>query len=81
MPGRACRQLGALAATVDLEDDDARHDVVVVQAALAGLHDAARAGDNVVGPCVRAVRAYATVGKIVGVLREVHGRWQPATTF
>jgi methylmalonyl-CoA mutase N-terminal domain/subunit len=52
-----------------------------VSAALGALGDAARAGENVVPACVEAVSAYATVGEIVAVLREVHGDWRPATAF
>ena len=58
------------------ERDSAR-----VQAALAALGETARAGANVVPACVEAVSAYATVGEIVSVLREVHGDWQPAVAF
>jgi len=58
-----------------------RRDGAAVTAALAGVRDAAAAGENVVAPCVAAVRAYATIGEVVAVLREVHGSWQPSTTF
>ena len=59
----------------------ARRDDARVQATLGALGEAARAGHNVVPPCVEAVSAYATVGEIVAVLREVHGSWQPIATF
>jgi len=49
--------------------------------ALAALRDSAAAGDNVLPATVEAVKAYATVGEIVGVLREVHGSWQPTAAF
>ncbi|MPZ94425.1 MAG: methylmalonyl-CoA mutase [Propionibacteriales bacterium] len=49
--------------------------------ALAGLRAAATAGDNVLPATIDAVRAYATVGEIVDVLRSVHGRWRPTATF
>ncbi len=52
-----------------------------VAAALAELRDAAGAGANVMPACVRAVSAYATVGEIVAVLREVHGSWTPSAAF
>jgi methylmalonyl-CoA mutase, N-terminal domain len=42
--------------------------------------DAAR-GANVLPACVDAVRAYATVGEICEVLRDVHGAWQPTRAF
>jgi methylmalonyl-CoA mutase N-terminal domain/subunit len=59
----------------------ATRDGARVDAALAALREAARAGENVVPACVEAVTAYATVGEIVAVLREVHGDWQPAVAF
>jgi methylmalonyl-CoA mutase N-terminal domain/subunit len=58
-----------------------RRDGTRVSAALGALGDAARAGENVVPACIEAVSAYATVGEIVAVLREVHGDWRPATAF
>jgi methylmalonyl-CoA mutase N-terminal domain/subunit len=30
---------------------------------------------------VQAVKAYATVGEIVDVLRSVHGGWTPTATY
>jgi len=59
----------------------ARRDAAAVRRALAGLTEAARAGDNVVPACVTAVRAYATVGEVVGALREVYGSAPPAVHF
>ena len=41
----------------------------------------ARAGENVIPACVEAVKAYATVGEIVGRLRRVFGEWQPSNVF
>ena len=32
-------------------------------------------------PTIAAVRAYATVGEVVGVLREVHGSWTASPAF
>lgn len=58
-----------------------RRDGRAVAAALAAVHDAAAAGDNVLPPCVDAVRAYATIGEVVARLREVHGSWTPSTTW
>jgi methylmalonyl-CoA mutase N-terminal domain/subunit len=52
-----------------------------VAAALTALDETARAGKNVVPACVEAVSAYATVGEIVAVLRDVHGDWRPAVAF
>jgi methylmalonyl-CoA mutase N-terminal domain/subunit len=59
----------------------ARRDGARVDAALSALGEAARAGENVLPACVEAVSAYATVGEIVAVLREVHGDWRPAVAF
>jgi methylmalonyl-CoA mutase, N-terminal domain len=56
-------------------------DRAAVAAALQAVYDAAASGANVVGPCVEAVRAYATVGEIVARLRDVHGSWSPSHTF
>lgn len=58
-----------------------RRDAARVRSALATLDQVARAGENVLPACVDAVKAYATVGEIVAVLREVHGQWRPAVTF
>ena len=30
---------------------------------------------------IDAVRAYATIGEIVDVLRDAHGGWVPSSTF
>lgn len=59
----------------------ASRDNEAVKIALAKVGAAAKAGENVVGPCVVAVKAYATVGEIVDQLREVYGKWRPNTTF
>lgn len=59
----------------------AGRDQTAAESALAALRRAAEAGDNVVPPTVQAVKAYATIGEIVAVLRGVHGSWQPTATF
>ena len=58
-----------------------RRDAAAVTAALDALRTAAQAGENVLPSTIAAVKAYATVGEIVDVLREVHGTWQPTTAF
>ena len=58
-----------------------RRDQPAVAAALAGVADAARGGDNVIPACTAAVRAYATLGEIVAELRAVYGGWRPTGTF
>jgi len=64
-----------------VRDVRARRDPGAVEAALADLRDAAAAGDNVVPATVAAAKAYATVGEVVGVLRDVHGTWVPSAAF
>ena len=59
----------------------ATRDSRAVQAGLDAVRSAAEAGENVVPACVHAVKAYATVGEISDVLRDVYGRWQPSGTF
>ncbi len=59
----------------------ARRDPATVESALADLTDAAKAGENIIQPCIAAVSAYATIGEIVDRLRTVHGSWQPSAAF
>jgi methylmalonyl-CoA mutase N-terminal domain/subunit len=59
----------------------AHRDAARVGAALTALREAAGGGANIVPACVAAVHAYATVGEVVGVLRDVHGAWHPTTAF
>lgn len=49
--------------------------------AMDALRADATAGVNLLPSCVAAVRAYATVGEICEVLRDVHGPWQPTRAF
>ena len=51
----------------------ARRDGLAHSGALARVEAAARGSDNVLGPVMDAVRAYATVGEIADVLRGVWG--------
>ena len=48
---------------------------------LANLKSVARADGNVMPPILEAVKAYATLGEICDVLREVFGEYQPSSTF
>ena len=48
---------------------------------LEGLSKAAHDGINIVPSVVLAVKAYATVGEITDVLREVYGKWEPTSSF
>ncbi len=59
----------------------ATRDQAQVTAALTDLRTAAAAGHNVMPATVEAVKAYATIGEIVDVLREVHGQWRPTAAF
>ena len=45
------------------------------------VEGAARSGENIVPACVEAVKAYATVGEIVGRLCIVFGEWRPSGAF
>ncbi len=51
-------------------------DVGMVTQSLAILRDMARGDGNLLPPILDAVRAYATVGEICGVLREVFGTYR-----
>ncbi len=54
-------------------------DQVTVDAALSRLEDVSRDGENLMHPIVEAVKAYASVGEICGVMRQVFGDYQPPT--
>jgi methylmalonyl-CoA mutase, N-terminal domain len=58
-----------------------RRDSQAVDASLRDLRDTATGGTNVMPPCVQAVRSGATVGEIVGALRQVFGSWQPTSAY
>ena len=48
---------------------------------LKELETAARGTDNLMPPLLEAVRAYATLGEMMGVFREVFGEYQPGWGF
>jgi methylmalonyl-CoA mutase N-terminal domain/subunit len=56
-----------------------------VATALDSLRDvaeaAAGADTNLMPPILNAVRAYATLGEICGVLRQVWGEYEPPTVI
>ncbi|MEN6297751.1 MAG: methylmalonyl-CoA mutase family protein [Rectinema sp.] len=52
-----------------------------VDSALASLRKAASGADNLMPPILEAVRAYATLGEICGVLREEFGEYRPNVMF
>lgn len=59
----------------------AGRDQKAVDSALASLRCAARGTDNLMPPILEAVRAYATLGEICGVLREEFGEYRPNVMF
>jgi len=65
------RQKQRLREVKDERDDEA------VEATLAAIREAAAGDANLVPPIVDAVKAYATVGEISDVLREVFGEYRP----
>ena len=52
-----------------------------VQAALRRLQDAAQGQENLMYPILGAVKAYATLGEITGVFRQVFGEYQEPVFF
>jgi methylmalonyl-CoA mutase N-terminal domain/subunit len=58
-----------------------RRDNLRVQEVLATLKTAAQGTDNLVPVILEAVKCYATLGDICGVLREVFGEHQQETIF
>ena len=75
--------LAAAAAQVtDLNHLRAERDGRAVDSTLAALRGAAREeSENLMPPIVDAVRAYATLGEICGVLREEFGEYTPPTAI
>jgi methylmalonyl-CoA mutase N-terminal domain/subunit len=56
-------------------------DRAAVERTLARLREAARGTDNLMPPIIEAVRAYATLGEMAGVLREVWGEHKEPLVF
>ncbi len=57
----------------------ARRDAAAVERALERVREAAGKGENLMPPFLEAVRAYATLGEIVRVCKEVYGEYlEPA---
>jgi methylmalonyl-CoA mutase N-terminal domain/subunit len=67
------RQVARLAALREERDDGA------VRRSLAALRSAAEGQDNLMPPILDAVRAYATLGEITDVLRDVFGTYEEPT--
>jgi len=57
-----------------------RRDVGVHAAALRGVEDAARGGENLMPRILHAVESYATVGEIANVMRTVFGEYRETVT-
>jgi methylmalonyl-CoA mutase N-terminal domain/subunit len=58
----------------------ARRDAGVHAAALRGVEDAARGGENLMPRILHAVESYATVGEIANVMRGVFGEYRETVT-
>jgi methylmalonyl-CoA mutase N-terminal domain/subunit len=56
-------------------------DPVEVEAALNGVGDVCRAGQNVMPSMMRAVQAYCTLGEIIGVMKGVLGEFDEPVRF
>jgi len=67
----AAKRQHAVLAEVRKERDDA-----AVKKALAGLRAAAEGTDNLMPHFVQCSRVYATIGEMIGVLREVFGEYR-----
>ena len=58
-----------------MADVKARRDPQQVRGALEAMRRAASGSDNLMPPILDAVRAYATLGEMCDVLRDVWGEW------
>jgi methylmalonyl-CoA mutase N-terminal domain/subunit len=58
----------------------AGRDGAAVEKSLERLRDAARGGENLVPPCLEAVKSYATHGEMCDALRDVFGVYTPDST-
>lgn len=72
-PGAAERQVAKLRAVRE------RRDAAAVRSTLAALQDACRGGGNTMPAVLACVKAYATIGEIADVWREVFGTYVPET--
>ncbi len=64
-----------------LKEIRGKRDASAVRACLASLRDDAAEGRNVMPSTLSCVKAYATVGEICGVLKEVFGTYQEPIRF
>ena len=58
-----------------VQDLRARRDQAAVDAVLEEIREAARNGENMVPPCLKAVKLYATHGEICYAMRDVFGEY------
>ncbi|MXY48751.1 MAG: methylmalonyl-CoA mutase [Gemmatimonadetes bacterium] len=58
-----------------------RRDGSAARHALDDLGTALRNGENIMPPMLDAVKAYATLGEIVGVMQEVHGLYEEPAAY
>ncbi|MBI4575926.1 MAG: methylmalonyl-CoA mutase [Planctomycetes bacterium] len=58
-----------------------RRDAAAARRALDRVRDGARGHDNLMGPILEAVRAYATLGEVVDAMREVFGTYREPSVF
>ena len=56
-------------------------DNILVQTTLADLKEAAQGTDNLIPKIIEAVRAYATEGEIIAVLKDVFGEYREQAVF
>jgi len=88
-PGSAGRPVEILRVSHQVERDQvaelarrrAGRDQAAVDGALAALISAARSGENMIPPMLRAAEAEATLGEICGVLREEWGTYSETPAF
>ena len=72
-PDTERRQVQRLQAVRETRDSEA------VGSALAAVKDAAEQGKNIIPATIEAAKAYATLGEICDVLRDVYGVYHPST--
>jgi methylmalonyl-CoA mutase N-terminal domain/subunit len=65
----------------DLAELKRTRDTGAVSASLRALEASARAGENVMPALVEACKAYATVGEMADVFREVYGEYEEPSIF
>jgi len=64
-----------------LAEVKASRDAAAAERALKALRTAAVGSDNLIPPILDCVRAYATVGEIIGTLKDVFGEYQEPAFF